>query len=125
VDTESKFGPDSDPVSDSTLYRSLAVSFYTHDPREPHFAAWKRILRYVHGTFDHGLQLHVSTTTQLTAYTDADWAGCPVTRRSTSECYVFLRDILLSWSAKRQVTLLRSSVEAEYKGLANVVAETA
>ncbi|GKA89697.1 ribonuclease H-like domain-containing protein [Tanacetum coccineum] len=40
-----------------------------------------RILRYVRGTLDYGLQLHVSSTTQLTAYTDADWAGCPVTRR--------------------------------------------
>ncbi|GJS49008.1 ribonuclease H-like domain-containing protein [Tanacetum coccineum] len=59
------------------------------------------ILRYVRGTIDHGLQQHVSSTTQLTAYTDADWAGYPVTRRSTS------------------------GVEAEYRGVANVVAETA
>ncbi|GJR92956.1 ribonuclease H-like domain-containing protein [Tanacetum coccineum] len=144
IDTESKLGPDGDPVSDSTLYRSLAsalqyltftrpdisyvvqqVCLYMHDPREPHLAALKRILWYVHGTLDHGLQLHVSTTTQLTAYTDADWAGCPVTRWSTSGYCVFLGDNLLSWSAKRQVTLSRSSAEAEYRGVANVVAETA
>ncbi|GJZ83352.1 ribonuclease H-like domain-containing protein [Tanacetum coccineum] len=62
---------------------------------------------------------------QLTAYTEADWAGCPVTRRSTSGYCVFLVDNLLSWSAKRQVTLSRSSAEAEYRGVANVVAETA
>ncbi|GKA56349.1 ribonuclease H-like domain-containing protein [Tanacetum coccineum] len=96
-----------------------------HDPRKPHLVALKRILWYVRGTLDHGLQLHVSTTTQLTAYTDADWAGCPVTRRSTSGYCVFLGDNLLSWSAKRQVTLSRSSVEAEYRGVANVVAKTA
>ncbi|GJW26125.1 ribonuclease H-like domain-containing protein [Tanacetum coccineum] len=95
-----------------------------HDPREPHLAALKRILWYVRGTLDHGLQLHVSTTTQLTAYIDADWAGCPVTRRSTSGYCVFLGDNLLSWSAKRQVTLSCSSAEAEYRGVANVVAET-
>ncbi|GKC33100.1 ribonuclease H-like domain-containing protein, partial [Tanacetum coccineum] len=76
-------------------------------------------------TLDYGLQLHVSSTTQLTAYTDADWAGCLVTRRSTSGYCVFLGDNLLSWSAKRQVTLSRSSAEAEYRGVANVVAETA
>ncbi|GKC02549.1 ribonuclease H-like domain-containing protein [Tanacetum coccineum] len=69
--------------------------------------------------------LNVSSTTQLTIYTDADWAGCPVTRRSTSGYWVFLGDNLLSWSAKRQVTLSRSSAEAEYRGVANVVAETA
>nr|GEV92867.1 retrovirus-related Pol polyprotein from transposon TNT 1-94 [Tanacetum cinerariifolium] len=49
--------------------------------------------------------LHVSNTTQLTAYTDIDWASCPVTPRSTSGYCVFLRDNLLSWSAKRGATL--------------------
>ncbi|GKE28328.1 ribonuclease H-like domain-containing protein, partial [Tanacetum coccineum] len=101
------------------------ICLYMHDPRDPHFTALKRILRYVRGTIDHGLQLYVSSTSQLTAYTDADWAGCPVTRRSTSGYCVFLGDNLLSWSAKRQVTLSRSSAEAEYRGVANVVAETA
>ena len=128
MDTESKLEADGDPVSDPTLYRSLAgalqyltftrpgisyavqqVCLYMHDPQEPHLAALKRILRYVRGTIDHGLQLHVSSTSQLTAYTNADWAGCPVTRWSTSGYCVFLGDNLLSWSAKRQVTLSRSS----------------
>ncbi|GJZ06417.1 ribonuclease H-like domain-containing protein [Tanacetum coccineum] len=140
VDTESKLGSNGDP----TLYRSLAcalqyltftrpdisyvvqqICLYMHDPRDPYFTALKRILRYVRGTIDHGLQLHVSSTSQLTAYTYADWTGCPVTRRSTSGYCVFLGDNLLSWSAKRQVTLSRSSAEAEYRGVANVVAETA
>nr|GEY36853.1 ribonuclease H-like domain-containing protein [Tanacetum cinerariifolium] len=47
-----------------------------HDPCDPNFTAMKRILRYVRGTIDHGLQCHVSSTAQLTAYTNADWAGC-------------------------------------------------
>ncbi|GJU60711.1 ribonuclease H-like domain-containing protein [Tanacetum coccineum] len=69
-------------------------------------------------------QLFSSSTTDLVAYSDADWAGCPTTRRSTSEYYVFLGNNLLSWSAKRQPTLSRSNAEAEYRGVANVVAET-
>nr|GEU31702.1 hypothetical protein [Tanacetum cinerariifolium] len=84
-----------------------------------------RIFRYVRGTLDYGLQLYVSSTTQLSAYTDADWASFPVTRRSTSGYCVFLGDNLLSWFAKRQVILSRSSAEAEYQGVTNVVAETA
>ncbi|GJW75691.1 ribonuclease H-like domain-containing protein [Tanacetum coccineum] len=58
-------------------------------------------------------------------YTDAEGVGCPVTRRSTFGYCVFLGDNLLSWSAKRQVILSRSSAEAEYPGVANVVVETA
>ncbi|GJZ98902.1 ribonuclease H-like domain-containing protein [Tanacetum coccineum] len=74
------------------------VCLYMHDPRyiRTLLTALKRILRYVRGTLDYGLQLHVSSTTQLTAYTDVDWAGCPVTRRSTSGYCVFLGDNLLS-----------------------------
>ncbi|GKC31046.1 ribonuclease H-like domain-containing protein [Tanacetum coccineum] len=100
------------------------VCLYMHDPREPHFSALKRILRYVRGTLDHGFKLFSSFTTDLVAYSDANWAGCPTTRRSTSGYCVFLGNNLLSWSSKRQPTLSRSSVEAEYRGVANVVAET-
>ncbi|GKE80532.1 ribonuclease H-like domain-containing protein [Tanacetum coccineum] len=95
-----------------------------HDPREPHFSALKRILRYVRGTLNYGLQIYSSSTSSLVAYFDADWAGCPTTRRSTSGYYVFLGNNLLSWSSKRQFTLSRSSAEAEYRGVANAVAET-
>ncbi|GJT50735.1 ribonuclease H-like domain-containing protein [Tanacetum coccineum] len=144
IGTDSKLGPDGVPVRDPTLYLSLAgglqyliftrpdlsyavqqVCLYMHDPREPHFAALKCIMRYVQGTLELGLQLYASATTSLVGYTDADWAGCPSTRRSTSGYCVFLGDNLLSWSAKRQHTISRSSAEAEYRGVANVVAETA
>ncbi|GJQ90458.1 ribonuclease H-like domain-containing protein [Tanacetum coccineum] len=79
---------------------------------------------YVRGTFTSGLQLYSSTTSFLVAYSDADWAGCPTTWRSTFGNYVFLGNNLLSWSSKRQFTLSRSSAEAEYRGVANAVAET-
>ncbi|GJY78530.1 ribonuclease H-like domain-containing protein [Tanacetum coccineum] len=143
VDTDSKLFADGAPISDSTLYRSLAgalqyltftrpdisygvqqVCLFMHDPREPHLFALKRILRHVRGTLSYGLQLYSSTTSSLVAYSDADWAGCPTTRRSTSGYCVFLGNNLLSWSSKCQFTLSRSSAEAEYQGVANAVAET-
>ncbi|GJY85570.1 ribonuclease H-like domain-containing protein [Tanacetum coccineum] len=143
IDTEKKLGPEGSPVTDPTLYRSLAGSLqyltftrpdlsyavqqlclYTHDPREPHLNAMKRVICYLRGTTDLGLHLFRSTTSQLIAYSDADWAGCPATRRSTSGYCVFLGDNLLTWSSKRQDTLSRSSAEAEYRGVANAVAET-
>nr|GFA69402.1 ribonuclease H-like domain-containing protein [Tanacetum cinerariifolium] len=69
--------------------------------------------------------LYRSLVGSLVAYTDADWVGFPTTRRSTSGYCVFLGYNILLWSAKRQHTLSRSSAEAEYRGVANVVAETA
>ncbi|GJR57854.1 ribonuclease H-like domain-containing protein [Tanacetum coccineum] len=95
--------PDGDPVTDPTLYRSLA---------EPHPTTLKRILRYVRGTLGSRLKLYASSTS-LIAYSDADWAGGPATRQSTSRYCIFLGNKLLSWSSKRHHTLSWSSVEAE------------
>nr|GEX92914.1 hypothetical protein [Tanacetum cinerariifolium] len=64
------------------------------------------------------------STMDLVAYSDADWVGCPTTRRSTSGYYVFLGNHLLSWSSKYQPKLSRFSAKAKYRGVANVVAET-
>ncbi|KAG8391100.1 hypothetical protein BUALT_Bualt01G0152700 [Buddleja alternifolia] len=61
-----------------------------HDPRIPHLNALKRILRYLQGTLSHCSHLRPSSFSGLIAYSDADWAGCPDTRRSTSGYCVFL-----------------------------------
>ena len=94
-----------------------------HDPREPHKVLVKRILRYVKGMLSSSLHISTGPVDTLTAYTDADWAGCPDSRRSTSGYRVFLGDTLILWSSKRQTTLSRSSAEAEYRVVAHVVAE--
>ncbi|XP_071730571.1 uncharacterized mitochondrial protein AtMg00810-like [Rutidosis leptorrhynchoides] len=86
--------------------------------------ALKRIIRYLKGTTELGIHINRSCSTDLIAYTDADWGGCPNTGRSTSGYCVFYGDNLISWSSKRQTTLSRSSVEAEYRGVAKVVAES-
>ena len=99
------------------------VCLHMHAPRDVQWAAVKRILRYICGTMDLGVTLHASADTALTAYSDADWAGCPDTRRSTSGYCVYLGPSLISWSSKRQPTVSRSSAEAEYRAVANTVAE--
>ena len=72
---------------------------------------------------EYGLTLSHNRSHDLIIYSDADWAGCPNTRRSTSGYCVFLGDYLISWSSKRQHTVSRSSAEAEYRGVANAVAK--
>ncbi|KAB1222387.1 Copia protein [Morella rubra] len=64
-----------------------------------------------------------SSSSSLVAFSDADWAGCPDTHRSTS-CYsIFLGDNLVSWSAKKQPTFSRSNCESEYRALALTAAK--
>jgi hypothetical protein len=99
------------------------ICLHMHDSWEPHLTAMKRILHYLQGTPDYGLLMRRSSSSDLIVHTDADWAGCPDTRRSTSGYAVFLGDNLVSWLAKRQTVVSRSSAEAEYHAVTNGVAE--
>jgi hypothetical protein len=72
-----------------------------HSPTEDHFHALKRILRYIEGIVHYGLQLQKQSTHELLAYSNADWAGCPDTRRSTTGYAIFLGSNLISWSSKK------------------------
>ncbi|XP_019167864.1 PREDICTED: uncharacterized protein LOC109163570 [Ipomoea nil] len=96
---------------------------FMHSPTDDHWALLKRVLRYIKGTQDYGLHLSASSASDLHAYTDSDWAGFPVDRKSTSGYAVFLGDNLVSWVSRKQRTVARSSTKAEYKGLADVSTE--
>jgi hypothetical protein len=85
--------------------------------------AMKRIMRYLKGTPHYDLLLRRSSGSDLVVYTDADWAGCPDTRRSTSGYVVFLGDNLVSWSARRQTVISHSSANDEYHAVVNGMAE--
>jgi hypothetical protein len=128
--------------NDTTNYRSLVgglqyltltrpdLSFsvnkvcqYLHAPTMLHLTATKRILWYVKGTIDLGLQITRSPSMLVSGFADADWAGCIDDCRSTGGFAIFLGSNLVSWSAKKQLTVSRSSTEVEYKAIANATAE--
>lgn len=99
------------------------VSQFLQAPTDDHFLAVKRILRYVKGTLNSGINFSRTMDPTLVGYSDADWARCPETRRSTYGYSIFLGGNLVSWSAKKQPTIVRSSCESEYRALANAAAE--
>ena len=70
-----------------------------------------------------GLQFRRSSSTLVSAFYDADWAGCSDDRKSTGGFDVFFGSNLVSWSTRKQATMSRSSIEAEYKSLANATVE--
>lgn len=137
-----KFGTDSLP--DPHLYRTVvgAIVCYlnqTHiafsvnqvcqfmsNPLETHWQAVKRILRYLKGSISHKILLRpttISTPFSLNAYCDANWASDPDDRRSTTGSCVYFGPNLVSWCSKKQPLAARSSTEAEYRSMANTIAE--
>ncbi|GLT39324.1 hypothetical protein SLA2020_135220 [Shorea laevis] len=96
---------------------------FMQNPRKDHFEAAMRVLRYIKSSPGQGIMLSSTHRPQLTAYCDADWAGCPMTRRSTTGYFICLGNSPISWKSKKQVTVSRSSAEAEYRAMATTVSE--
>lgn len=82
-----------------------------------------RIVRYVKNQQGQEILLSSSQSNTITAYSDADWAACPLTRKSVTGYLVKVGDSLVSWKSKKQTIVSRSSAEAEYRTLATTVAE--
>ncbi|GKV27558.1 hypothetical protein SLEP1_g36720 [Rubroshorea leprosula] len=99
------------------------VCQFMQQPMIANFRQVKRILRYVKESLHHGLRFYSTSTFSLTGFCDVDWAGCPLTRRSTTGYCIFLGANCISWSSKKQPTIARSSAEAEYRALASTTAE--
>ncbi|KAF2300900.1 hypothetical protein GH714_018107 [Hevea brasiliensis] len=133
---------DPTPVADPTFFRGLVgslqyltltrpdlsysvnyISQFMHSPTLSHLKYVRRILRYLKGTIHFGLFFKKDTSLVLSAFSDADWAGCPTTRRSTTGYCTFLGCNIISWCAKKQHTVARSSTEAEYRSMAHTAAE--
>ncbi|XP_059650700.1 uncharacterized mitochondrial protein AtMg00810-like [Cornus florida] len=115
---------DRESLRDGTLYRQLVgslvyltvihpdvshglhiISQFMTALRSTHFVAVHRILRYLKGTMFHGLHFSSQSSLILRAYSDADWAGDPIDRRSSTGYCFFLGDSLISWRSKKQTVV--------------------
>ncbi|GKC37299.1 retrovirus-related pol polyprotein from transposon TNT 1-94 [Tanacetum coccineum] len=91
------------------IYAVCLCARYQAKPTEKHLNAVKQIFRYIKGTINMGLWYSKDIDMSLTAYADADHAGCQDTRRITSGSAQFLGDKLVSWSSKKQKSTAISS----------------
>ena len=104
-------------------YAVHQVSQYLSAPRSTHYAAVLRILRYLKGTFFHGLFYSAQSPLVLRAFSNADWAGDPTDRRSTTGYCFLLGSSLISWRSKKQTHVVCSNTEAEYRAIADTTFE--
>jgi hypothetical protein len=84
------------------------------NPKEVHLRAMKRIMRYLVYTPKFRLWYPKGSTFDLIGYSDADYAGCKIDRKSTSGTCQFLGRSLVSWASKKQNSIALSTVEAKY-----------
>ncbi|XP_019059752.1 PREDICTED: uncharacterized protein LOC109117278 [Tarenaya hassleriana] len=143
MDTKAKLGLESGtPIVYASFYRQLIgkliylsvtrpdISFavqklsqYMTAPHTDHLQAAFRVLCYLKLAPSQGLWYSASSSVTLSAYSDADWASCLDSRRSIIGYCVFLGSSLVSWKAKKQATVSRSSSESEYRALAQTSCE--
>ena len=100
-------------------YAIQNLSQFMHSPKKSHMEAALRVVRYLKNAPGLGIILSSEVSHALNVYCDADWATCPMTRKSVSGFVVKLGDSLISWKSKKQSTISRSSAEAEYRSMAS------
>jgi len=96
------------------MYAVSLISRFMEKPKETHWQAAKRIMRYVKGTKRYGIFYTVSECSDLVGYTDSDWAGSVDDRKSTSGYVFHIGSGAISWASKKQPIVALSTAEAEY-----------
>lgn len=94
----------------STIYASSNYCSYA--------GSKERLLRYLAGNPKQGISLATRAVVNLKAYCGGGWANCPITRRSTTDYYIFFGSSPISWNTKKQSVVAISSAKAKYRAMA-------
>ncbi|KAI5350347.1 hypothetical protein L3X38_003238 [Prunus dulcis] len=92
---------------------SLLVRFM-HCPTKKHYGTAKKVLRYIQGTIDFGIEYHNGKEAILIGYCDSDWSGSQDDMRSTSVYAFSFGSGAFSWASVKQLSVALSTAEAEY-----------
>ncbi|XP_021771787.1 uncharacterized protein LOC110735918 [Chenopodium quinoa] len=120
-----------EPIADLEMYRRLVyrliylcftrpdlaytihiLAHFMQQPRQEHWDAALRTVRYLKGSLSQGIRLIADSDLTLTEWCDSDWASCPLTRRSLTGWLVFLGRSPISWKTMKQQIVSKSSAEA-------------
>nr|KAJ0216892.1 hypothetical protein LSAT_V11C300128750 [Lactuca sativa] len=96
------------------MFGTILCARFQANPKESHLMAVKHIFRYLKGTQNLALWYPRDSAFELYGYTDSDYAGCNLDKKSTSGGCHFLGNHLISWSIKKQTSVAISTAEAEY-----------
>jgi hypothetical protein len=87
---------------------------FQSSPRSSHRTAVQRVFRYLKHTLEFGICYSTSFSLDLVGFSDADFAGCGIDRKSTSETCHFLGSSLICWSSRKQFSVAQSTTDVEY-----------
>lgn len=101
------------------------LSQYMNSPTMQLWTCVKRVFRYLQGTRENGITYTKSPTNtiHLLGYSDSDWAGCKLDRKSTSGYVFCVSGGAVSWKSKKQTVVTTSTAEAEYMALGSAAQE--
>ncbi|KAL9239098.1 hypothetical protein vseg_013449 [Gypsophila vaccaria] len=104
-------------------YSVNKLTQFMQKPQLTHWITLKRLFRYLQGTIHFGLQLHLTHSLQIHAFSGADWAGDKDNYVSTSAYLVYLGKNAIVWASKKQKSISRSSTEAEFRVVSHTTSE--
>lgn len=105
-------------------YTIHVLSQFVNQPTDDHLRAAHRVLRYLKAAPAQGIFFSYAASLELQVCCDADWAACPVTRKSITGYLILLGNSVVSWKSKKQQVVSSSSAESEHRSMAAACRET-
>lgn len=104
-------------------YSIHVLTQFMQKPDTAHWDAAMHVIWYLKGTLGQGIMLRAAPPIHVTGWSDSDWEGCPLTRRSLTGWIMQIGSSIISWKTQKQDTVALSSTEAEYRAMTEAVKE--